>query len=75
MPWVQLQRLAVERLKHSVSELQEMVDHDRRNQPLPPPKPTTLHLLTDASALTTSVSEIKGYVAEEFLQEYSRNYF
>jgi len=61
----QLQRLAVERLKHSVSELQTLVDHDRRNQPLPPPKPTTLHLITDTSALTTSVGDLKTYVGDE----------
>ncbi|KAK6349339.1 hypothetical protein TWF730_010087 [Orbilia blumenaviensis] len=60
-----LQKLAVARLKHTVSELEDQVEFDRRNSPIPPPKPTTLHLVPDCSALTTSITEIKGYVAEE----------
>ncbi|KAK6527251.1 hypothetical protein TWF281_010439 [Arthrobotrys megalospora] len=60
-----LQKLAVARLKHTVSELEDQVEFDRRNNPIPPPKPTTLHLVPDCSALTTSITEIKAYVAEE----------
>ncbi|KAF3938878.1 hypothetical protein ABW19_dt0208946 [Dactylella cylindrospora] len=60
-----LQKLAVARLKHTVSELEDQVEFDRRNNPIPPPKPTTLHLVPDASALTTSITELKGYVTEE----------
>ncbi|KAF3909216.1 hypothetical protein ABW20_dc0102922 [Dactylellina cionopaga] len=60
-----LQKLAVARLKHTVSELEDQVEFDRRNNPIPPPKPTTLHLVPDASALTTSITELKAYVAEE----------
>ncbi|KAK6347277.1 hypothetical protein TWF696_007349 [Orbilia brochopaga] len=60
-----LQKLAVARLKHTVSELEDQVEFDRRNNPVPPPKPTTLHLVPDASALTTSITEIKAYVAED----------
>ncbi|KAJ6256804.1 hypothetical protein Dda_8672 [Drechslerella dactyloides] len=55
----------VARLKHTVSELEDQVEFDRRNNPIPPPKPTTLHLVPDASALTTSITEIKAYVAED----------
>ncbi|EPS42104.1 hypothetical protein H072_3928 [Dactylellina haptotyla CBS 200.50] len=61
----QLQKLAVARLKHTVSELEDQVEFDRRNNPIPAPKPTTLHLVPDASALTTSITEIKAYVAED----------
>ncbi|RVD86183.1 uncharacterized protein DFL_004472 [Arthrobotrys flagrans] len=60
-----LQKLAVARLKHTVSELEDQVEFDRRNNPTPPPKPTTLHLVPDCSALTTSITDIKAYVAEE----------
>ncbi|KAF3286189.1 hypothetical protein TWF970_009738 [Orbilia oligospora] len=60
-----LQKLAVARLKHTVSELEDQVEFDRRNNPIPPPKPTTLHLVPDCSALTTSITDIKAYVAEE----------
>ncbi|KAK6512556.1 hypothetical protein TWF481_001441 [Arthrobotrys musiformis] len=60
-----LQKLAVARLKHTVSELEDQVEFDRRNNPIPPPKPTTLHLVPDSSALTTSITDIKAYVAEE----------
>ncbi|KAK6538569.1 hypothetical protein TWF694_010148 [Orbilia ellipsospora] len=60
-----LQKLAVARLKHTVSELEDQVEFDRRNNPLPAPKPTTLHLVPDASALTTSITDIKAYVSEE----------
>ncbi|KAF3918279.1 hypothetical protein ABW21_db0203284 [Orbilia brochopaga] len=60
-----LQKLALARLKHTVSELEDQVEFDRRNNPSPPPRPTTLHLVPDASALTTSITEIKAFVAEE----------
>jgi hypothetical protein len=57
-----LERLAVARLQHTVNELQTQVDKDRTALP---PTRKVFHCICDDTALTASIPELKGFIADK----------
>ncbi|KAL7274767.1 hypothetical protein RUND412_002321 [Rhizina undulata] len=60
----QFEKLAVARLKYNVSELKIRVDHDRALQP---PSRKVYNCITDDSALTESIGDLKRWINDGFL--------
>lgn len=56
-----LERLAVARLTHTVNELQIQVENDRK---ITPPRRKIYHCITDQTALTASIPELKRWISD-----------